>query len=245
MKMQIETEIHYQPENRILTAEALVETAPIVAIPPPGLSASRSPASAFPAAIFGVDDPLPQSVETSELLFETLDHEELANIAIQHTANMDDAATAELNTPTVDMSSPGMTADFNMEAKDVWTATAEEPLYCANPMEIEGRDILDAPIYFADQEPAAAAAPVVISIPETPTKARKKLRLIMPKPAEVASAAALQPAAPTTPEVVDAIEKSLQKNSDESIDLLAYVTDSTIKVDDPSFLAYIGSTTPG
>jgi len=247
MKMQIETEIQYQLENQILTVEDLVSPSPIVCPPPPGRSASRSPGSAFPAAIFGVDAPLQQqSVETSEPLFETLDHEELANIAIQHTANMDDA---ELNTPTVEMSFSGMTVDFTMEAKDVWTAAADEPLYCANPMEIEGRDILDAPIYFEDQEPAAAAAPVVISIPEaaTPTKARKKLRLIMPKPAEVATAAvaALHPAAPTTPEVVDAIEKSLQKNSEESIDLLAYVTDSTIKVDDPSFLAYIGSTTPG
>ena len=70
---------------------------------------------------------------------------------------------------------------------------------------------------------------------------RKKLRLIMPKP----EPAVVTTVAPTTPEVLETFERSLQKNSEESIDLLAYVTDSTIKVDDPAFLAFIGNTTPG
>jgi hypothetical protein len=62
----------------------------------------------------------------------------------------------------------------------------------------------------------------------------------MPKPEPMMTSAF-----PTTPEVLETFERSLQKNSEESIDLLAYVTDSTIKVDDPAFLAFIGNTTPG
>ena len=156
----------------------------------------------------------------------------------------------ELNTPTIEFAPseqifPEMKEITQTNIADIWNATDNiENLSCVNPMEIEGmeaaRDILEAPIYFADQETAATveAAPV-ISIPEE--RPRKKLRLIIPKP----EPAVVTTVAPTTPEVLETFERSLQKNSEESIDLLAYVTDSTIKVDDPAFLAFIGNTTPG
>ena len=173
-------------------------------------------------------------------LFETLDHDELGSIA-----NMEDT---ELNTPTIEFAPseqifPEMKEITQTNIADIWNATDNiENLSCVNPMEIEGmeaaRDILEAPIYFADQETTVEEAPV-ISIPEE--RPRKKLRLIMPKP----EPAVVTTVAPTTPEVLETFERSLQKNSEESIDLLAYVTDSTIKVDDPAFLAFIGNTTPG
>jgi len=205
-----------------------------------GHSASQSPGSDFPEEIFGVDEP--QSVETSGLqLFETLDHDELGSIA-----NMEDT---ELNTPTIELAPneeeifPEMKKITQTNITDIWNATDNiENLSCVNPMEIEGmeaaRDILEAPIYFADQETTIEEA-TVVSIPEE--RPRKKLRLIMPK----AEPAVVTTVAPTTSEVLETFERSLQKNSEESIDLLAYVTDSTIKVDDPAFLAFIGNTTPG
>ena len=123
------------------------------------------------------------------------------------------------------------------EINDIWNET----MTCANPMEIEGRDILEAPIYFADETiPVPEVEAPIISIPgERP---RKRLRLIMPKPEPEPMVTS---EVPTTPEVLETFERSLQKSSEESIDLLAYVTDSTIKVDDPAFLAFIGNTTPG
>ena len=248
---QIGTEVYYPAENSIdnqislqtegQTLEYLV-TSTATATPRPGPSASQSPGSDFPEEIFGVDEP--QSVETSGLppLFETLDHDELGNIVIS--ANMD-----SLNTPTIEFAQSE--EEIFPKINTIWNTTDTENLSCANPMEIEGRDILDAPIYFEE--------PVTLSIPEEETmtiipiqeeRPRKKLRLIMPKPEPMVTSRYIEttevpPMVPTTPEVLDTIERSLQKNSEESIDLLAYVTDSTIKVDDPAFLAFIGNTTPG
>ena len=154
----------------------------------------------------------------------------------------------ELNTPTIELAPseqifPEMKEITQANITDIWNATDNiENLSCVNPMEIEGmeaaRDILEAPIYFADQETTFEEAPVISTTEERP---RKKLRLIMPKP----EPAVVTTVTPTTPEVLETFERSLQKNSEESIDLLAYVTDSTIKVDDPAFLAFIGNTTPG
>jgi len=247
-KNQIEDHTGYLAEIDLETSTATTATGLVTSIVTseattidvrPGRSASQSPGSDFPEEIFGVDEP--QSVETSGLqLFETLDHDELGSIA-----NMEDT---ELNTPTIEFAPseqifPEMKEITQANITDIWNATDNiENLSCVNPMEIEGmeaaRDILEAPIYFADQETTIEEAPV-ISIPEE--RPRKKLRLIMPKP----EPAVVTTVAPTTPEVLETFERSLQKNSEESIDLLAYVTDSTIKVDDPAFLAFIGNTTPG
>ena len=182
---------------------------------------------------------------------------------------------AELNTPTISEEEIFPEMKDVQEINNIWTAAELEPLTCANPMEIEGRDILDAPIYFADQEPSVIISfpeeeATTISIPEIETTTifipeietttisfpeeetlqrprKKKLRLIMPKPEPMVTSPGhmVTSAVPTTPDVIESIERSLQKNSEESIDLLAYVTDSTIKADDPAFLAFIGSTTPG
>ena len=81
----------------------------------------------------------------------------------------------ELNTPTIEFAPseqifPEMKEITQANITDIWNATDNiENLSCVNPMEIEGmeaaRDILEAPIYFADQETTIEEAPV-ISIPE-------------------------------------------------------------------------------
>lgn len=167
------------------------------------------------------------------------------------------AATFDLNTPMIDdgdhlspsdlfpaldefakpLIDPLKTSfDETWDETVVFTSVVESlfdnEMTCVNPMDVEGMQILDAPVVF-DTEPHVPF--VSVASAERP---RKRLRLIMPKPEEP------ECAAPTTPEMVDAIEESLLKNSEASIDLLAYVTDATIKVDDPAFLAFIGSTTP-
>jgi len=285
---QIGTVVDYRAEVDLESSAVTSTVTSTAATPRPGQSASPSPGSDFQVEIFGVDEQ--RSVETSGLqsLFKTLDHDELGNITI----SMDET---ELNTPTVEFAPseeeifPDMKEieeiNNSNNINNIWTtATDIETLSCANPLDIEGRDILDAPIYFADQEPNTSVIITIpeietttisipeietttISIPEMETTSilfpeeatlqrprKKKLRLIMPKPEPMVTSPShlatstghmVTSAVPTTPDVIESIERSLQKNSDESIDLLAYVTDSTIKVDDPAFLAFIGSTTPG
>ena len=105
-------------------------------------------------------------------------------------------------------------------------AFATNPMACFNPLDVEGKF---AEHLMVQQE--------VVSAPPPAKRNKKDLKLIMPE-----VQAATTPAQPEASSLIDtpAIESVLGKQAEEAdFDLLAFVTNQTLPVNDPSFLALI------
>jgi hypothetical protein len=112
---------------------------------------------------------------------------------------------------------------------------ANDLMACVNPWDVEGREpLIDVEPFVSmleQEEPRKKRPNLRLIMPSTAAKPPMMLETLVAKIEDVAAADGLTPA----------IEKSLIRNSEASFDLLAYVTDHTIKVDDPQAIAFMGT----
>jgi hypothetical protein len=157
---------------------------------------------------------------------------------------------ADLNTPEVyELEVPVIGDLWNLEAAATAAIQLPTPvplfasdlMHCVNPWDVEGKQEPEAedenepenePIANEDNDNDPDYEP---EAKRSKKKIRANLKLIMPKrepvPIKMEEQEGLTPA----------LVRSLMKNSEASFDLLRYVTDSSVKLDDPTVIDFLGT----
>jgi len=201
-------------------------------------------------------EPQPQTHDASTLDLSLI----LAN-------NDDEDNTSELNTPTMDLGEEEILGEFQVASEtererpivlhegvltELWNLTppaskmtkapsfpAAGKMMCVNPLDVEGRGKGSGKRRMAGQQQQTAFEVTARAAPTVKRGPRPKLKLAMPPRVKTEEQSGGAGPAGLTP----IIEQTLADGGG-SFDLLAYVTDSTIKVDDPAAIAHMGLSAP-
>jgi len=197
-------------------------------------------------------EPQPQTHDASTL-----------DLSLILTNNEDKDNTSELNTPTMDLGEEEILGEFQVASEtererpivlhegvltELWNLTppaskmtkapsfpAAGKMMCVNPLDVEGRGKGSGKRRMAGQQQQTAFEVTARAAPTAKRGPRPKLKLAMPPRVKTEEPSGGGGAAGLTP----IIEQTLADGGG-SFDLLAYVTDSTIKVDDPAAIAHMG-----
>jgi len=197
-------------------------------------------------------EPQPQTHDASTL-----------DLSLILTNNEDKDNTSELNTPTMDLGEEEILGEFQVASEtererpivlhegvltELWNLTppaskmtkapsftAAGKMMCVNPLDVEGRGKGSGRRRMAGQQQQTAFEVTARAAPTAKRGPRPKLKLAMPPRVKTEEPSGGGAAAGLTP----IIEQTLADGGG-SFDLLAYVTDSTIKVDDPAAIAHMG-----
>ena len=177
--------------------------------------------------------------------------------------NDDEDNTSELNTPTMDLEEEEILGEFQVASEtererpivlhegvltELWNLTppaskmtkapsfpAAGKMMCVNPLDVEGRGKGNGKRKAAEQQQQRAFEVTARAATTVKRGLRPKLKLAMPPKVKTEESSGGGAATGLTP----IIEQTLADGGG-SFDLLAYVTDSTIKVDDPAAIAHMG-----
>lgn len=182
---------------------------------------------------------------------------------IDLSAILDNNRDNELNTPTMELEEEVVLGEFRVEQpivlhegvlSELWNLTppaskvtrapsfpSAGKMVCVNPLDVEGRRSGGKKRMAVQQqtgfEVTVKAATTTAAAAKVKKGQRPKLRLTMPPPPTVKTETE-DTAAPSIG-LTPIIEKTLLAD-EGSFDLLAYVTDATIKVDDPVAIQHMG-----
>ena len=188
---------------------------------------------------------------------------DVSTIDLSAILNNDDGDNkSELNTPTMDLEEEEVLGEFRVEQPivlhegvltELWNLTppaskmtkapsfpSAGKMMCVNPLDVEGRRS-GGKKRMVQQHQQQTAFEVTARAAPTAAKAKKgqrpKLKLAMPPTVKTEETAAPPSVAVGLTPI---IEKTLVDGGSGSFDLLAYVTDATIKVDDPLAIQHMG-----